>query len=158
MPARWPIIAWLALVAACIGIVSHATITTDISAFLPRSPTPAQQVLVDQLREGVVSRLILVGIEGADPAKLAQASKRLAAALRQHEAFVSVSNGEDAGSGKDRDYLWRNRYLLSPAVTPGRYSAEGLRARLVDNLALLNSPAGMLLRRTLPAVPPGELL
>jgi predicted exporter len=152
------IVIWLALLAACVAIIARTTITTDISAFLPRSPTPSQQVLVDQLRDGVVSRLILIGIEGAAPEALAQASRRLAAALRKDERFVSVSNGEDAGSERDRDYLWRNRYLLSPAVEAERFSATGLRARLEENLALLSSPAGMLVRRTLPADPTGELL
>jgi predicted exporter len=149
---------WLGFLAACAVIIARTTITTDVSAFLPRSPTPEQQVLVGQLRDGIVSRLILVGLEGAPPAAMAQASRRLAAALRKDERFISVSNGEDAGSGRDRDYLWSNRYLLSPAVTAGRFSAEGLRARLEENLALLNSPVGMLLRRTLPADPTGELV
>jgi predicted exporter len=155
---RWAIGAWLVFLGACIAIIARTTITTDVSAFLPRSPTPSQQVLVDQLRDGVVSRLILIGIEGAAPEALAQASRRLAAALRKDERFVSVSNGEDTGSERDRDYLWRNRYLLSPAVTPERFSAGGLRARLEESLALLSSPAGMLVRRTLPADPTGELL
>ena len=149
---------WLGFLAACAVIIARTTITTDVSAFLPRSPTPEQQVLVGQLRDGIVSRLILVGLEGAPPAALAQASQRLAAALRKDERFASVSNGEYASSGRDRDYLWRNRYLLSPAVTAERFSADGLRARLEESLALLNSPAGVLLRRTLPADPTGELL
>jgi predicted exporter len=149
---------WLILAALCVAVISRTSITTDISAFLPRTPTPAQEILVDQLRDGVVSRLILVGIEGAPPATLAEASQRLAAALRKHEDFVLVSNGDNAGSTADRDYLWRNRYGLSPAVAAGRFSAEGLRARLEDNLALLASPAGMLLRRVLPNDPTGELL
>lgn len=152
------VVVWLGFLAACIAVIVRTTITTDVSAFLPRAPTPAQQVLVDQLRDGVVSRLILVGIEGAGPEVLAQGSRRLAAALRQDERFVLASNGEEAGSARDRDYLWRNRYLLSPGVTPQRFSAEGLRGRLEENLRLLNSPAGILLRRTLPADPTGELL
>lgn len=156
--SRWAIAAWLVLVAACAAIVARTTITTDISAFLPRSPTPAQQVLVEQLRDGVVSRLILVGIEGEPPGALAGASRSVGAALRKNDAFASVANGDDTAAGAGRDYLWRNRYLLSPGVTPARFTAEGLRERLEESLALLNSPAGMLLRRTLPADPTGELL
>src|SRR6187549_1527304 len=112
MSPRWAACAWLAFVLACGIIVSRTEISTDLSAFLPRSPTATQQVLVDQLREGVVSRLILAGIEGAPPEALARASKRLAAALRERQDFASVDNGEDAGSEKDREFLWRNRYLL----------------------------------------------
>ncbi len=156
--ARWAVGAWLVFVVACIAVIARTSFTTDISAFLPRSPTPAQQILVEQLRDGVVSRLILVGIEGAVPETLAQLSKRLAAALRKQDGFASVNNGEDAGFAKDREFLWRNRYLLSPAVTPERFSADGLRARLEENLQLLASPAGMLLRRILPNDPTGELI
>jgi len=155
---RWAIGAWLVLVAACIAVISRTPFTTDISAFLPRSPTPEQRVLVEQLREGVVSRLILIGIEGAPQDALARASQRLAAALRNHASFVSVENGEDVGGAQDRDFLWRNRYLLSSAVTPERFSAGALRERLEEYLRLLGSPAGSLVRRLLPGDPSGELL
>ncbi len=156
--SRWAVGAWLVFVAACIAVIARTSFTADISAFLPRSPTPAQQILVEQLRDGVVSRLILIGIEGAAPETLAQISKRLAAALRKQDGFASVNNGEDAGFAQDREFLWRNRYLLSPAVTPERFTADGLRARLEENLQLLASPAGVLLRRTLPNDPTGELI
>jgi len=156
--SRWAVGAWLVFLAACIAVASRATLTTDVSAFLPRSPTPAQQLLVEQLRDGVVSRLILIGIEGTVPSELAKASKRLAAGLRGQAGFVSVDNGADDGSAKDRDFLWRYRYLLSSAVTPARFTAEGLRARLEENLQLLISPAGMLVRRILPNDPSGELV
>ncbi len=156
--SKWAVTTWLVFVATCIAIVARTSFTTDISAFLPRSPTPAQRILVEQLRDGVVSRLILIGIEGAAPETLARLSKQLAAALRKQDGFASVNNGEEAGFAKDREFLWRNRYLLSPAVAPGRFSAEGLRARLEENLQLLASPAGMLLRRILPNDPTGELI
>ncbi|HEX6690714.1 MAG TPA: MMPL family transporter, partial [Burkholderiales bacterium] len=155
---RWSIAAWLLLVAASAAVVGRTTFTADLSAFLPRSPTAEQQVLVEQLREGVVSRLVLVGIEGAAPEALAQASRKMAAELRRQDGFVSVDNGDGAGFAADREFLWRHRYLLSPAVTPERFSAAGLRERLEENLRLLGSPAGALVRRVVPADPSGELL
>jgi len=155
---RWAVGAWAAFVLACIAVVGHATFTADLSAFLPRSPTPAQQLLVEQLRDGVVSRLMLIGIEGAAPEALAQASKRLAVELRKQERFVSVDNGEGVGTGRDRNFLWRNRYLLSPAVTPEHFSASALRERLEEYLQMLGSPAGALVQRILPNDPSGELL
>jgi predicted exporter len=155
---RWALRGWLVFLLACATVISRTTFTTDVSAFLPRSPTPEQQVLVEQLREGVVSRLVLIGIEGALPEALAQASRRLAAELRKQQDFIAVDNGEDTGSARDRDFLWRNRYLLSSAVTPERFSAGALRESLEEHLRLLGSPAGMLVRRTLPSDPSGELL
>ena len=52
---------WAAFVVAATVVVVFAHYTTDLSAFLPRSPTATQRLLVDQLREGIASRLILVG-------------------------------------------------------------------------------------------------
>lgn len=155
---RWRIGAWLVFLVACFAVISRTPFTTDISAFLPRSPTPEQRVLVEQLREGVVSRLILIGIEDAPQETLARASKRLAAELRNHASFASVENGEDIGAAKDREFLWRYRYLLSSAVTPERFSAGALRERLEAYLRLLGSPAGSLVRGILPGDPSGELL
>lgn len=155
---RWALGAWIALLALAAWVVARTTFTTDVSAFLPRSPTPEQQVLVEQLREGVVSRLVLIALEGAPPAALGQASRTMAAELRKQESFVSVDNGDGTGVAADRDFLWRHRYLLSPAMEPGRFSAAGLRERLQETLRLLDSPAGSLVRRTVPNDPTGELL
>lgn len=150
--------AWLAFVLACTGVISRTEFTSDLSAFLPRSPTPAQRLLVEQLREGIVSRLILAGVDGDAPENLAATSKRLAAALRGHAVLASVENGEDAVNSANRDFLWRNRYLLSPAVTAERFSAPALRERLEASLDLLGSASGILLRRTLPADATGEMM
>ena len=79
---------WIAGLAASLPPSSAQTrLSTDMSAFLPRSPNPAQQILVDQLREGVVSRLILLAIEGADPATLATVNKTMAGDLRAAPGF-----------------------------------------------------------------------
>ena len=44
---------WLAFILACGIIISRSQVTTDLSAFLPRSPTPAQQLLLEQIRYGL---------------------------------------------------------------------------------------------------------
>ena len=58
---------WAAFVLAAIAVVACARYTTDLSAFLPRSPTATQRLLVNQLREGIASRLILIGKGMAEP-------------------------------------------------------------------------------------------
>jgi predicted exporter len=150
--------AWALLLLACVAVIARTTFTADVSAFLPRWPTPAQEILVQQLRDGVVSRLMLIGIEGAPPEALTRASRRLAAELRGQDSFVLVENGEGAELARDREFLWRNRYLLSPAVAPERFSVGALRARLEEHLQLLGSSAGVLVRSTLPDDPTGEFL
>ncbi|HEY4973688.1 MAG TPA: hypothetical protein VII41_08765, partial [Steroidobacteraceae bacterium] len=92
---------WLALVALSVLVVARARYSADLSAFLPRAPSAAQQLLVQQLQDGLASRLILIGIQGADEATRARLSRALAAELRARAQFVSVSNGEAASQDKD---------------------------------------------------------
>ena len=156
--ARWALAAWIAGAAACAAVIARTEFSTDLSAFLPRSPSPVQQALVEQLRDGVVSRLTLIAVQGDSPDRLAELSKRLAASLRASREFAAVNNGEEAGFEKDRDLVWRHRYLLSPAVKAERFSVVGLRASLEELLAQLASPAGVLMQRLSAADPGGELL
>jgi predicted exporter len=155
---RTAIASWLAFILACGIIISRSQFTTDLSAFLPRSPTPAQQLLLEQIRDGLASRLILVGIEGADAPTRARLSKQIAQRLRADPAFVTVNNGEPVSAERDRAFLFNNRYLLSPAVTPARFSVDGLHAALSDSIDLLASPAGLLVKSLLPRDPTGEMV
>jgi len=155
---RLAILAWLAFILTCGVIISRSQFTNDLSAFLPRSPTPEQQLLLEQIRDGLASRLILVSIEGTDAATRASQSKQLAKNLRLNPAFVSVSNGEPVTAERDQAYLFNNRYLLSPAVTPERFSAAGLHAALSESIDLLASPAGLLVKSMLPRDPTGEMM
>ncbi len=150
---------WLWLAALLIGavLVTRTHFTADMSAFLPRSPTPEQQLLVDQLRDGLVSRLILVGIEGGDLGTRAEVSGKMAAQLRADKRFTTVGNGESAGMQRDQAFLFAHRYQLSPAVTPAHFTVEGLRAAIGETLDLLASPAGLLTKSLLPRDPTGEV-
>lgn len=156
--ARIAIAVWLVFILACSAIISRSQFTTDLSAFLPRSPTPEQQLLLEQIRDGLASRLILVGIEGENAQTRASLSKQLAQHLRLDPAFISVNNGEPVSAEQDRAYLFNHRYLLSPAVTPQHFSADGLHAALTDSIDLLASPAGLLVKSMLPHDPSGEMV
>lgn len=153
-----PIATWLACVAACAWILLFRTsVTADLTAFLPRAATPAQKLLVSQLRDGVAARLILIAAEGADVAKLAATSQALAERLRASTRFSYVANGAGGLAKRDRDVLFAHRYLLSPSVDAARFTEQGLRAALERTLALFASPLGPLIRPTLPRDPTGEL-
>ncbi|MGB7991302.1 MAG: MMPL family transporter [Candidatus Methylophosphatis roskildensis] len=154
---RIAIAIWLAAMAGCVLIVARTQFTADLSAFLPKTPTREQQVLVDQLRDGAVSRLILIGIDQGDAASRTRVSRALAARLRQDPQFALIANGEPVGLARERDILLTHRYLLSPAVTPERFSEAGLRAAIGDTLDLLASSAGLLAKALVPRDPTGEL-
>ncbi|MET3447021.1 MMPL family transporter [Ralstonia sp. 1138] len=154
---RPAVLVWLTGLLLCAVVIGRTSFTADLSAFLPRSPSAEQRVLVDQLREGLVSRLILVGIEGGDAATRATLSKQLAATLRADARFSAVNNGEPVSEARDRQFVFDHRYVLSPAVTPQRFSTEGLHAALGESLDLLSSSAGLVAKNMLPRDPTGEV-
>ncbi|HEV7618006.1 MAG TPA: MMPL family transporter [Burkholderiaceae bacterium] len=156
---RWTALAaWLVGVALCCIVIGRTTFTADLSAFLPQSPTKEQQVLLDQLRDGVVSRLILIGIEGGNAPLRAGLSKEVAKRLRADPEFVTVNNGEPVNADRDQAYLFGNRYLLSPAVRPDRFTVAGLHDAISDTIDLLTSPAGMMIKPLVPRDPTGEVV
>ncbi|AOJ14370.1 MMPL family transporter [Burkholderia vietnamiensis] len=151
------VLVWALALVACAAAIARANFTADLSAFLPRAPSAAQRVLVDQLRDGIVSRLILVAIDGGDAATRAALSRRIARTLRDDRQFSAVNNGEAANDARDRQFVFDHRYLLSPAVNPQRFSADGLHRALGDSLDLLSSSAGLVAKALLPRDPTGEV-
>jgi predicted exporter len=149
---------WMALLVAAGWIVAHARFTADLSAFLPALPSPAQRALVDELREGVASRLILIDIDGGDRAQLALLSQGLATRLRANPAFTSVNNGRAASSESDQRFIFSHRYLLSEQVTAEHFTSAGLRAAISESIDSMASPAGFMARDLLRADPTGETL
>ncbi|MBT9499425.1 MAG: MMPL family transporter, partial [Zoogloea sp.] len=113
---------------------------------------------VEQLTEGVLSRLLLVGIDGGTPSERADLSRALARRLEDGGLFISVRNGDAAVLARDREILFSNRYLLSPAVSPERFSSTGLRTAVEASIDLLASPAGMMLKGLLGHDPTGEMI
>ena len=148
---------WLLAMLAGAVIVWNSRFSADMSFFLPGNPTAEQQVLVNQLKEGVVSRLLMLAIDGGTPAQRAALSRHLRSELAKTEDFVSVQNGEAGSQDADRSFLFQHRYLLSSAVTPERFSVTGLQSAIANSVDLLASPAGMMLKPLLPRDPTGEL-
>jgi predicted exporter len=149
---------WALLVIIAAGIAARATYTADLSAFLPRSPSATQRLLIEQLRAGPAARLILVAIAGADAPTRAHLSVQLARELRSDPRFIAVNNGDAASLERDREFLFRHRYLLSATVTPQRFTVAGLHAAIADSLDLLASPEGALLKPLFTRDPTGEML
>jgi predicted exporter len=149
---------WLAGLAACAFLVSQARFVADLSSFLPSAPTPEQRLLVDQLRDGAVSRIVLAGIEGADAQVRARLSHAMAAQLRADSRFSFVGNGAGTGFERERGLLLDYRYVLSPRVAPERFTVPGLAAAIGETLEGLASSAGLMTKTLVPRDPTGELL
>ncbi|HEY2465805.1 MAG TPA: MMPL family transporter [Steroidobacteraceae bacterium] len=151
------LVVWLGCVALAVIVVARARYSTDLSAFLPAHPTPTQQLLVDQLREGPASRLILIALEQGDAASRARVSLGLVERLRKDPEFASVDNGEAVAGQRDREFLFQHRYLLSEAVNAQRFTTAGLSDAIRETIDDLASPAGLLFKSLLPRDPTGEL-
>jgi predicted exporter len=160
MQSRWPrlaLAAWLTILALSAWQLTRVNLVADLGAFLPPSATPTQQLLLDQMRSGVASRLMLIAIGGAGEERLAAASRSLAAELRASGLFASVQNGSDEGLRADREAFMNYRYVLTPAADAKRFSPGALRAALESALGELASQPGGPLRALLPRDPTGEL-
>jgi predicted exporter len=152
----FPTLVWLATLLFFAGVIARTTVVTDLSAFMPSAPTGRQQLLIDQFKEGIIARLVIVGIEGGDAAERARVSRELAAALRHKPDFIGVQNGSATDHERDRAYFFDNRYLLSPAVDAQRYTSDGLHQAIGATVADIAGSAGMLIKQLLPRDPTGE--
>ncbi len=144
--------------AAGIAVIARTTFTADLSAFLPSAPNAEQRLLIDQLKQGVAARTLMLGIEGGDAASRARASRELAAVLRTQRDFSSVNNGERSDYSAAGETLLAHRYVLSSAVNAERFSAEGLHAALADTALRLATPEGTAFKPMWPRDPSGEML
>lgn len=149
---------WLVLLVLCAVIAGRANYRTDMGDFLPRATSLPQQALDAQVSSGGASRILLLAITSAPPPVLAGLSRNLAAQLRQDAAFIDVLNGDDQSLAGEESFVWRNRYLLGADVTPRRFTAAGLHAALLNDLALLGSDLGAVVAQSLPADPTGEAM
>lgn len=152
-----PVAVWAVLLAAAAAVAAGARYTADLSAFLPRFPSAAQQLLVEQLREGAVGRVMLLAIEGGDAAARAATSRGLAERLRRDARFTYVANGAAGSLEREHRLLFEHRYLLSPAVTAERFSVAGLRSAIGETLDTVASSAGGLAQSLLARDPTGEM-
>jgi predicted exporter len=150
-PALWVLLLLLALLQ-----IARSSFTADLSAFLPASPDARQRLLIEQIHSGLPSRTLLMGVSGGDAVQRAEASRRLARALRASGRFEQVNNGEQDGWAGLGEWLFERRYALSPAITPERFSADGLREAIAEALSLLGTPAGNAIKPLLPRDPSGE--
>jgi predicted exporter len=119
---------WIAAALLAIAVlVGRLQFSYDLSAFLPQQASLADQILVEQLRRGPGSRLIVIGLSGLAEDVLAENSDLLKAALNSNEAFVTVLNGQVGDAELSPPPPIDSHYLLMRDLD---YSLEGLRQAL----------------------------
>lgn len=128
---------------------------TELPLLMPRSGSLSQQLLVNQLQSGATSKILLLGVQGADPLLLAETSKQLAKAMRNHGQFHHVYNGEQIPQDFNQELLFQYRYLLSPSFTENQLTTEGLRENLEHRLQDMANPLPAFFKKQIPADPTG---
>jgi predicted exporter len=156
MDARYPtLIIWL--VVLLLGgwwTISHVSLRTDLSLFLPQTGAEQQRLLLDELNQGPASRLLLLGIQGGDLERRIHISQQLAARLRQTPHFERVENGAPSELKIDQT-LFQYRYLLAAEHQIADFSPEKLNKALKQRLEELNSPFPSPFKPLLTADPTG---
>ncbi|MEJ2403849.1 MAG: MMPL family transporter [Candidatus Thiodiazotropha sp.] len=141
MPARVRLLLiWLgALLLGSGWAISHISVRTDLSLFLPKGTAAEQRLFLDEMNQGPASRLLLLAISGGSPESRVQLSQKLAAALRDSDAFEQVENGAPRPFEPDPT-LFEYRYLLQADLEQHAFSVEALRSALQQRLMELRSP------------------
>ena len=156
---RWLILGvWLAVLLGAIGVIINTKFESTLSEFLPKSPSAQQEILNEQLRNGVFSRKVLVGIEGGDAAARARISAQMVLDLRKNSQFDFVSNGNAGVNSKIYSYLFTHRYLLSAATKPELFSVKGLHDAIEKTLNVLAAPGGEAMAALFPSDPTGAMI
>ena len=138
---RWPL-AMAVLVAAVLAacVFTHIAVRSDLGDLLPTGQTAASRAMLQEVRSGPASSLLLIGMDNAPEASLAAVSDGMAGRLRQSGQFALVENGRQDFDAGVIDTLFRYRYLLAPAG-PGAFLAPALRTDFQVVLAALQSSA-----------------
>ena len=135
----------------------HLRISDDIRVFFPPPQNAQQNLFLALLQRNASDHHIIAAIRGGDTAQRANASRALAAAVRQSPLFAHVLNGPSAASLQD-PRIFARRYQLTLPGLAQRFTTAGLTTALRERLAELRSPVGVLNRDWLTHDPTGEYL
>lgn len=123
---------WLTLAVLSIFVLStRLQLSFDLSAFFPRQSNLTHDILLEQLRNGPGSRLLVIGIKGGPHEQLAEFSDRLRQELSANPVFATVLNGEFSDDGATAPEPVNSYYLLLGNVD---YSRAGLQQALQSRL------------------------
>ena len=145
----------LIILAALSYIVAEVRIDSGITAFLPndKHDSVSHRYAIEQARGGQGSRLLMLELSGSEPATLALASHQLYTFLDNHTDVYLVNNGERKLSAKERDVLFRYRYLFNPDTAGAVLSRDYLEAELKLRLQELSSTLPGLDKKLIPEDP-----
>jgi len=156
----WPIaVALLGTALLAVLGFSRIDVRSDMTDFLPRGRSEAARLMLEELRTGSATGLVMLGIDSAPPDVLAQMSRDTTDAMVRSGQFAFVNNGaRNLLNSPDQQLLFRYRYLLSSLTRPDGFTVEALRDDMQRLLRGLQSSAGPLLQQFGFADPTGAFL
>lgn len=114
---RLKLAAWLiTLLMALATLATGPAIQSDLGQFLPQEGENDSALLLDTLRDGPGSRLLLLDLSGADPVTLAAVAKQFANKLATTPFFLHILGAGTTLPAQEQALLFRYRYLLSPVA------------------------------------------
>lgn len=134
-PGGYVVLALAASVLALLAVMTSITVRTDMAAFLPEGRSAASRAVLDEVKGGGASGVLLVGVEGAAAPELARITSAMAGALGATGRFTAVLGGP---GGFDPAFLFDHRYQVADAD----FSVAALHAGMVGLLRQLRSSAG----------------
>jgi predicted exporter len=150
--------AWCGLLAVGIfWVQAHLKVSADLRLFMPSPRSEEQRLLIQNIGESPASRLLLLAIDGDEPARIADLSKRYGAALASRPEFAFVANGAQPPPSIP-DPLLAYRYLLTDSFDAAPLDENRLSTELAERAADMASPAASFLEEWLPRDPTLELL
>jgi predicted exporter len=152
------LLAWCALLAlGTWWTSSQFQLSADLRHFLPAPRTEAQRLLLQNIGESPASRMLLLALQGDEPAALARISSAMAQALSERTEIAFVANGTEDADSFPEDLL-AYRYLISDAFDSSPLDSARLTRELQDRAADMASPAAAVIEEILPRDPTLELL
>ena len=130
---------WITAMQVAALVMLRAPLLTDMSVFLPTSPTPEQKLLIANLQHGESARTMLISVGPVAPDRQQGISDRLASSWAALASVASVSNGNLNDFAPEREKLFSLRYLLSGSADGSDFSQPALTEHLKRARALLAS-------------------
>ena len=116
-------------------------------------------MMLEELRTGSATGLVMLGIENAPPDVLARISRGMAEAMVRSGQFAFVNNGaRDLLNSPEQQMLFQHRYLLSSLSQPKAFTVEALHDAMQRLLRGLQSSAAPLVQQFGFADPIGAFL
>ena len=125
---------WLTVALAAVMILgSRLQLSFDLSVFFPHKTSLTHDILLEQLKNGPGSRLVVIGLRGGERDQLSDLSEQMKTELKSNPLFVNVLNGDYSVETSVIPEPVKSYYLLLADVDYSRASLQqALQSRLED--------------------------